>query len=55
MVTVELDIGPITDTIYPEEEIVGVTLKDTELGLKRSINLPYSMLEKVLMMLEKWI
>ena len=34
MVMGELYIGPRTATITPEEEIVGVTLQYTELGLK---------------------
>ena len=44
----ESDIGPIPATLPTKEEIVGVKVKDMEVGLKRSTNLPCSMLEKVL-------
>ena len=44
-----LNIGPRTSTIPPEEEIVGVKLKDMEVGLNRSTTLPCSIFEKVLM------
>ena len=47
----ELDIGPIPGTLPTEEEIVGVKVKDMEVGLKRSTTLPCSMLEKVFMAL----
>ena len=47
----ELDIGPIPVTLPTKEEIVGVKVKDMEVGLKRSTTLPCSMLEKVFMAL----
>ena len=47
----ELDIGPIPGTLPTKEEIVGVKVKDMEVGLKRSTTLPCSMLEKVYMAL----
>ena len=47
----DLDIGPIPETIPTKEEIVGVMVKDTEVGLKRSTTITCSMLEEVLMTL----
>ena len=44
----DLDIGSIPATIPTKEEIVGVTVKDKEVGLKISDTLPCSMLEKML-------
>ena len=37
----DLDIGSILDTLPPKEDILGVSVQDVELGLKRSTNLPY--------------
>ena len=45
----ELDIGPIPATIPSKEVIVGVMVKDVEVGLKRSTTLTCSMLDKFLM------
>ena len=45
----ELDIGPRPDTIPSKQVIVGVMVKDVEVGLKRSTTLPCSMLDKFLM------
>ena len=47
----ELDIGSTPATLPTEEEIVGVKVKDMEVGLKRSTTITCSMLEKVLMAL----
>ena len=51
MVMVELDICPISATLNANKEIVATTVQDMEVGLKISTNIPYSMLEKVLMAL----
>ena len=53
MVMEDLDIGPRPATLPPKEEIVGVTVQDTEVVLNRSTNLPCSVLEKLLMALGK--
>ena len=37
---VELDIGPRISTLPLEEDIVGVTFQEKEVGLKRSTTLP---------------
>ena len=42
MVMRELDIGPITDTFTPKEEILGVMVQDVGLYLKISTTLPCS-------------
>ena len=42
----DLVISPIPDTIPPNEEIVGVTVQDMEVGLKRSTTLTCSMFIK---------
>ena len=47
----ELDICPKQATIPTKEYIVGVTVQETEVGLKRSITLPLFMLGRVLMAL----
>ena len=47
----ELDICTRPATLPPEEEIVGVTVKDMEVGLKRSTTLPCSILYNMLMVL----
>ena len=44
-----LDIGTIPSTFTTKEEIVGVMLKNMEVGLKISNTIPCSMLDKVLM------
>ena len=47
----ELDTGPRPDTISYDDEIIGMTLKVTEVGIKISTTLPCSMLKKVWMAL----
>ena len=48
MVMGELDIGTRSATITPKEEILGMSLQDKEVGLKRSTTIPCSTLDKVL-------
>ena len=47
----ELGIGPRTPTLPPEEDIEGVTVQYTEVGMKISTTINCSVLEKVLMAL----
>ena len=48
-----LDMGPISANIPPKWGIVEVTVKNIEVGLNRSTNLPCSMLDKLLMLLRE--
>ena len=47
----ELDMGTRPATITPKEEILGVTVKDLEVGIKIPVTLPCSMLKKVFMVM----
>ena len=48
---VELDIGQITATLTPKDRLVGLMVQDVEVGMKRSVTLICSMLEKVLIVM----
>ena len=47
----ELGISPVPATLPPKYYIVEVVVQDMEVGLNRSTTCPFSMLDKVLMVL----
>ena len=51
MVMGELDIGKRLVTLPSKEDILGVTVQDMHIGMKRSTTVPCSMFDKLLMVL----
>ena len=49
----DLDIGPIPATIPSAEGILGMTVQDMDVRMKRSTNITCSMMDKLLMALQE--